>query len=59
MLPPPACAAVVDTYWGTGTTKLMVVNIWKCGAGTTPGGTCLIDQQDNDTADSSRPGWAS
>ncbi|MEU6918920.1 hypothetical protein [Streptomyces olindensis] len=43
------CAAVVDTYWGTGTTKLMVVNIWKCRAGTTPGGTCLIDQQDHDS----------
>ncbi|MER8073138.1 hypothetical protein ABTZ59_33250 [Streptomyces sp. NPDC094034] len=42
------CAAVVDTYWGTGTTKLMVANIWRCTAGTQPGGTCYIDQQSHD-----------
>ncbi|MER5682243.1 hypothetical protein [Streptomyces sp. NPDC002205] len=43
------CAVVVDTYWGTGTTKNMIANIWKCKAGTTPGGsTCPIDTQDND-----------
>ncbi|MFD6193630.1 hypothetical protein [Streptomyces sp. NPDC060275] len=43
------CAAVVDTYWGTGTTKNMIASIWKCKAGTVPGGgTCSIDTQDND-----------